>query len=246
MARKPPKGIGTVRLPKLKEMTKEILAKNKGREKKIKEIGFKLAKKGGWENSCIASGLLRSAKNIVSREEFINIVWDMADDQSWEVRECAAMLLRDLLFDDFDFYLAEMKKMVKNKNPNIRRVAVVSSMHSRLTEVQARKIAKYIYEPLLADDNVYVRKNLGPFAVSQHLRLYPEMTLEFFDAWIKEKKPRVVWNILNAFQPARLRANKDLIPKAKEYLKLFSSSEDKTIQSAIKSLRRRFLNGKGF
>jgi len=65
------------------------------------------------------------------------------------------------------------------------------------------------------------------------------MTLEFFEEWLKEKKPRVVWNILNAFQPARLRANKDLIPKGKEYLERLSSSEDKTIQSAIKSLRRR-------
>lgn len=239
MKRKPPKGVGTIRLPKLREMTKEILAKNKGGEEKIKEIGFKLAKKGGWENSCLASGLLRSVKNIVFREEFLKIVLDMADDQSWETRECAAMLLRDLLFDDFDFYLAEMKKMVKNKNPNIRRVAVVGSMHSKFTKVQARKIAKYIYEPLLSDDNVYVRKNLGPFAVSQHLRLYPEMTLEFFDNWIKEKKPRVVWNILNAFQPARLRANKDLIPKCKRFIEEVKSLEDKTIQSAIKSLRRR-------
>jgi len=129
--------------------------------------------------------------------------------------------------------------MVKDKNPNIRRLAAVGSMQSKLGEARFKKVADEIYGPLMNDDNVYVRKNLGPFAVSQFLRLYPEAAIRFFDEQIKTLKPRVIWNILNAFQPARLRANQSLIKEAQRYLKTVEASKDKIILAAVKSLEKR-------
>jgi hypothetical protein len=236
-----PKNLDRMKVGELGELTRAVLAKNKGKDEEIKNMAFSLIKEGGWGKSCLASDLLRGVGKIVSREEFKGVVWQMADDSNWAARECAAMLLGRLLLSDFDYYFSEMKKMVKDKNPNIRRVAVVGSMVGGLNEGQSREVAEFVYGPLMVDDDIYVRKNLGPFAVSQLLRRYPKMAIKYFDQWIAGFKPRVVWNILNAFQPARLKENRwgSRVKEAKKYLAMVENLEDKTIQGAVKSLQRR-------
>lgn len=219
-------------------MARQILAKEKN-EKKIKEKALALIEKGGWDNSCLGAMLLRHSGKSTSNSEFSAVVCKMADSELWYVRETAASLLKDLLLNDFDYFFGLLKKMVKDKNPNIRRAAVVGSMQSKLSEKQAVKVAQLIYRPLLNDENVYVRKNLGSFAVSQFLRLYPKAGLAFFDREMKKMRPWPVWNILNAFQSARLRANRSLIIEAKKYLGMTAGSQDKNIRGAAVALERR-------
>jgi len=239
--RKKPAGIDFNRkkVPEMVKISRQIIKKHKGDKKAFKALGLKYAEKGGWEGAFLAGRLLFFTKDIISNNEFEKAIYKLGDDKSWEAREAAAGLTKELLPIDFDYFLNVLKKMVKDKNPNIRRLAVVGSMQSKLSEKQATKVAQLIYRPLLNDENVYLRKNLGPFAVSQFLWLYPRAALAFFDNEMKTLKPRPVWNILNAFQTARLRANKDLITEAKKYLKAVADCQDKTIIAAATSLKRR-------
>jgi 3-methyladenine DNA glycosylase AlkD len=50
---------------------------------------------------------------------------------------------------------------------------------------------------------VYVRKNLGPFAIGDGLlRCYPDLTLEHLARWAGSDDARVRWNVAMAFSTA--------------------------------------------
>ncbi|MFH1451028.1 MAG: hypothetical protein ABIF89_00235 [bacterium] len=241
MKKKLPSGVNSDRMkvPEIRALSKEIITKNKNNKKLIKKIGLDLIEKGGWEGCALGSSLLVSVKELVSSQEFEKAIYKMADDPSWEARESAAMLLKKVLPSDFLFFLRTMKKMVKNTNPNIRRGAVVGSMQSALTKEQMLQISRYVYLPLLIDDDPYVRKNLGPFALSQFLRLYPKEALSFFDEVMKKNQPRVIWNVFNAFQLSRIKRSPDLLRASKTYLKNIKGKDDRIIRSAADALERR-------
>ena len=207
----------------------------------IKKLGLDLIQQGGWGRTYVGSHLLREIGEIVSRKELVEVVYRLANDSSWEIRETAAGLLKHLLLKDFDYYLGVMKKMVKDKNPNIRRAAVVGSMQTKLSDEQTEKVALFVYTPLITDENEYVRKNLGPFALDNFLRLHPPIAFKFFDRWVKSREPRAIWNVLNAFSISRLKSKKygAWVKEAKNYLKIAESFDNKTVQTAVKSLRRR-------
>jgi 3-methyladenine DNA glycosylase AlkC len=236
-----PKNIDNLKIPQLKKLVQQILKKEKNK-KEIKKLGICLVNQGGWGKTFVGVHLLAAVKDVVKKNEFKKVIYKLADDERWDVRETAASLIKQLLLLDFDYYFEIMKEMVKHKNANIRRAAVVGSMQTKLIKSQARQIAKHIYEPLMADDDVYVRKNLGPFAIGDFLlRLYPDLTVEFFDKWLKTKHPRIIWNVLNAFQLSRLKNGKygSRLKEAKKYLKIAEKIEDKTVERAVKSLKRK-------
>lgn len=241
MDNKIPKNINELKIPQLKKLAQQILEKEEDK-KEIKKIALDLINQGGWGKTYIGTYLLFSIKDTVERNEFKQVIYKLANDKRWDVRETAAGLLKQFFLLDFDYFFRIMIEMVRHKNPNIRRAAVVGSMQTKLTIEQAKQIAKRIYEPLMSDDDVYVRKNLGPFAIGDFLlRLYPDLTCEFFDEWIKAKHSRVIWNILNAFQLSRLKSGKygSRLKEAKKYLKTAEKIKDKTVEQAVKSLKRR-------
>ena len=228
-------------VPQTRRLAKRIVKENKESPEKIKNLALLLLKKNNASSKRLGVNLLLSLPN-VSFEEYKKVVFALADDSDWEIKEEAAMAIRHLLLHDFKKWLLVLKEMVKSKSANLRRAAVVGSMQTKLKEDQVRKIAFYIYQPLLTDENEYVRKNLGPFALSDFfLRVYPKLALRFFDKWIKTGHLRVIWNILNAFQISRLKKGywDSHFQSAQKYLKMVEKDQEKTVQQAVKSLKRR-------
>lgn len=57
-----------------------------------------------------------------------------------------------------------------------------------------------LVEPLLSDRTLYVRKNLGPFAIGDGLlRCYPTATLKYLRKWAGRKDAGTRWNVAMAF-----------------------------------------------
>ncbi len=138
------------------------------------------------------------------REDVITVFLKMADDADWEVRERAAVLLSELLVTDFDEIYARCLEWVHHPSENVRRAVVVGMK----VAAKARKPGwgeKFLdlIEPLMSDRSVYVRKNLGPFAIGDGLlRYYPDLTLRRLEQWADQEDEQVRWNVAMVFSAA--------------------------------------------
>ncbi|WP_199623224.1 hypothetical protein [Paenibacillus alkalitolerans] len=60
-----------------------------------------------------------------------------------------------------------------------------------------------LIEPLLFDQNPYVKKNVGPFAIGDGLlKYFPDRVLERMGAWVLLEDEYVRWNLAKAFSSA--------------------------------------------
>jgi 3-methyladenine DNA glycosylase AlkC len=128
----------------------------------------------------------------------------LAEPRDWERREDAAWMLSELLVADFDDVYARCLEWVHHSSQNVRRAVVVGvkvAAKARVPEWGERFLD--LFEPLLNDRSVYVRKNLGPFAVGDGLlRCYPELTLKRLAAWAKRSDEQTRWNVAMVFSAA--------------------------------------------
>lgn len=116
----------------------------------------------------------------------------LANSSSWKVREDAAAEIKKINDDSFLEYLPVWKEWVKDPNPNIRRATEVGLL--RVKKEFATE-ALDLLEPLLYDDNVYVRKNCGSFALSHVGYKDPDSTFQKLKSWIKIDNKYVRWNV---------------------------------------------------
>lgn len=125
-------------------------------------------------------------------EKLLAKIRKMADSSDWEVREDAAGEIRKINDKFFLEYLPVWKKWVKDPNPNIRRAVEVGLLRIKKEFVPH---ALDLLGPLMYDDNLYVRKNCGPFALSRVGRKDPKATLQRLRKWIKIDDKNVRWNV---------------------------------------------------
>jgi len=128
----------------------------------------------------------------------------LAEHPDWERREDAAWMLSELLAADFDDVYTRCLEWVHHPFQNVRRAVVVGVKRAakvRTPEVGERFLD--LIEPLLSDRSVYVRKNLGSFAIGDGLlRCYPELTLKRLAAWARRSDEQGRWNVAMAFSAA--------------------------------------------
>lgn len=212
----------------------------------LKKYAYALLKQGDY-GSCLVAHYVFRKPGICSKSELKRLVTKYAKSADWAVRETGACFLGTLLADDFDYWFPFAKQMAVSKNVNIRRAAIVGSMNSSLTLKQIERIVRYIYDPCIRDDEVYIRKNLGPFAIGSFLlRKWPEVAFKWMDVWMNSRhgKPRAIWNVLNAFHATRLKDGDKVVKRAERYLAKAEKIDDKIVQSAIKSLKIRLCRQK--
>ena len=104
----------------------------------------------------------------------------LADDKDWMVREYAHDAWGELLKEHFHQIYPVLKKWTEHPSPNLRRCIVKSARTAGNTRKKewAEPLVELI-EPLLSDKTVYVRKNLGPYAIGDGLlRCYPKITVK--------------------------------------------------------------------
>ena len=117
---------------------------------------------------------------------------EMADSPKWGVRENAAVEIKKINDKFFLEYLPVWKKWVAEPNPNIRRAVEVGLLRIKKEFIPH---AMDLLAPLAYDDNAYVRKNCGPFALSHVGYKDPDATFKRLRKWMKVKDKNVRWNV---------------------------------------------------
>lgn len=116
----------------------------------------------------------------------------MADSSDWGVREDAAVEIKKINDKFFLEYLAVWEKWVKDPNPNIRRAVEVGLLRIKKEFVPH---VLNLLEVLIYNNNPYVRKNCGPFALSHVGYKNPEATFQRLRKWMKIDDKNVRWNV---------------------------------------------------
>jgi len=116
----------------------------------------------------------------------------MADSQDWKIREGAAGEIRKINDKYFLEYLPVWKNWVKDPNPNIRRAVEVGLLRIKKEFVPQ---ALDLLDPLMYDNDSYVRKNCGPFALSHVGYKNPKATFLKLRDWMKIENKNVRWNV---------------------------------------------------
>lgn len=139
-------------------------------------------------------------------DEVLDVLKRCADDENWEVRETAAgVLSRYLVRRPEDFALV-LRTWSQSRSANQRRAVVVAvKLAARVVPAKAGELLDLL-EPLAADPDEYVRRNLGPFALGDGLlRAAPDLTLKRLARWAKDRDEWVRWNVASAFTAAEAR-----------------------------------------
>ena len=116
----------------------------------------------------------------------------MADSPKWGVREDATVEIKKINDKFFLEYLPIWKEWVADPNPNIRRAVEVGLLRIKKEFIPH---ALDLLDPLMYDDNVYVRKNCGPFGLSHVGYKDPDTTFKRLKKWMKIKDKNVCWNV---------------------------------------------------
>lgn len=180
----------------------------------------------------IACSLIWRAYNY-NKRVVKNILLDIADNDNWEVRETAGTVFANVLFYYPDFY-STLKKWANHPSYKIRRAVVISSL-GLLEKGKKENLPKAfeLLEPLMYDDNVYVKKNLGPFVLGSYFgNNFPEEVFKQLEKWLKIKDENVRWNIAMSFHNS---FGCKYPAKAKTILDVLEKDTSPVVQRAVKS-----------
>ncbi len=160
----------------------------------------------------------------------------IADDPNWEVREYAAGAISATVYKYKDFYNT-LEKWREHPSENVRRAVVMSAWGLRDRQNPTSALRAFaLIEPLLYDSSIYVKKNLGPFAIGTwYGNAFPKETLKQLDKWIKIKNENVRWNVAMAFNNSFGNKYPDA---ALRFLKILSKDKSKVVSRAVASTLR--------
>jgi|SRR5581483_11307193 len=223
--------IDHVRTEDIRKRAREIAKDKDARQKALKL----LRSRANHEIRIGANILLRDVG--VTDKQLEDAIRFLSTHADWELREEAAMMFRTLIKRNFDHWFNVMKDFVNSDSVNLKRAAVVGAM-TKLSKEQTKKIVEAIFQPNLPYNHVYMKKNLGPFAIGSHLlKNEPVLTFSYLNKWIKNKNENVRWNVLMAFSQAQGKKYRE---QALKYVRQVEQDPSKTVQRAVKAIKRRF------
>jgi hypothetical protein len=170
--------------------------------------------------------------------ELSRIAYRLARDGDWAVRETAAVLLGRLLADAFYDTLPLAREWVGGPDSRLRRAVVVAAKYAaRTRKPEWADPLLDLIEPALHDNDEYVRKALGPFAIGdQFVRSYPEQTLVRLRRWMVDEDENVRWNVAMTFSAA---SGARLAQRVPDILEFLASDERPLVRGAVRSAQRR-------
>jgi HEAT repeat protein len=162
----------------------------------------------------------------------------LADDPHWEVREAAGGLLGTLLDRDFARIRGRLEELRSSRSENLRRSVVMAVKHAARRDKPERvPHLLSLLQPLLRDEEPYVRRNLGPFAIGDGLlRVDPKETLKFLREWSRDRDQIVRWNVAMAFSSA---IGSFHWPAAKSILERLAKGPEPLVRNAVAKAMRR-------
>jgi 3-methyladenine DNA glycosylase AlkC len=158
----------------------------------------------------------------------------LADDEDWWVREAAHSTLGSLLVTHFDVFYRVVWSWTRHPSANVRRgVAIAVRKAGNERREEWAEALLNLVEPLLADREEYVRKNLGPYAIGDGLlRCHPQPTLARLRRWADDPREEVRWNVAMAF---RSFGGARHLPEALEILGQLAADERRFVWRAAAS-----------
>jgi HEAT repeat protein len=162
----------------------------------------------------------------------------LADDPHWEVREAAGGLLGTLLDRDFAQIRRRLEVLRSSRSENLRRSVVLAVKYAARRDKPERVPQLLaLLQPLLRDEEPYVRRNLGPFAIGDGLlRVDPKETLKALREWSRDRDPIVRWNVAMAFSSA---IGSFHWPAAKSILERLAKGPEPLVRNAVAKAMRR-------
>jgi 3-methyladenine DNA glycosylase AlkD len=145
-------------------------------------------------------------------EEATELLYQLADDENWEVREWAGSAAGFVLDDWFDQFYPTLKMWAKDESVNVRRAVCIAVMDAANKRKPARaEPLLALLDPLIGDREEYVRKNLGPFAIGACLiGRYPEATVARLRHWLASDDSEATrWNLAMTFSGGHARKQLD-------------------------------------
>ena len=171
---------------------------------------------------------------------------DLGDDDNWSIREGAAFGFARLLNDNFDDVLPLFLEWRSHESVNVRRAVVIATMpvvRDAKHGVARAPICLELLEPLLADREPYIRKNLGPFAIGTALlNHHPELTFGALDDWRdRYDDPCVRWNLAMAVSSSGGRRRHE---RSMAFLQTLDDDPRPEVGRAVFSARRSLAKAK--
>lgn len=143
---------------------------------------------------------------------------------------------------NFDEAYALLQRWARHPSENVRRAVVLTAKKAgKERRPEWGEPLLDLLKPLLSDRSVYVRKNLGPFAIGDGLlRYYPGLTIARLTRWAEEEDEQVRWNVAMAFSTAGAARHLDAALPILERL----AADDRrfvwrAVASAMRNLGRR-------
>ena len=162
----------------------------------------------------------------------------LADDPHWEVRGAAGGLLGTLLDRDFARIRGRLEVLRSSRSENLRR-AVVHAVKYAARRDKPERVPELLslLQPLLRDEEPYVRRNLGQSAIGDGLlRVDPKETLRCLREWSRDRDQMVRWNVAMAFSSA---IGSFHWPAAKSILERLAKGPEPLVRNAVAKAMRR-------
>ena len=162
----------------------------------------------------------------------------LAEDPHWEVREAAGGLLGTLLDRDFDRIRGRLETLRSSRSENLRRAVVLAVKYAARRDTPERvPDLLMLLQPLLRDQEPYVRRNLGAYTLGDALlRVDPKETLRALREWSKDRDQMVRWNVAMAFSSA---IGSFHWPAAKSLLERLAKGPEPLVRNAVAKAMRR-------
>lgn len=136
-------------------------------------------------------------KAVAERElpDRLDYLEELSRDESWRVRERVAMALKHVNANAFEQVESTWEGWVDHDDNYVRRACEVGLMGVEPEHVDT---ALGILDPLMADDDDYVKKSCGAFAVSSIANTKPAVGREYLERWSRSADLRTRWNVAKA------------------------------------------------
>lgn len=167
---------------------------------------------------------------IENKEEVKRILFKLANDKDWRVRESAAWSFYKLLKDDFETTYHFLIDLSTNNSENIRRAIIIAA--AKMGKHREEKYAKPLLDVVslfLKDKNTYVQKAII-FAIGDcFLRYYPSDTFRCLKTWAKSREIQLRWIVGMSLSMAEAREH---IEECISILEGLSFDNNRLVQNA--------------
>lgn len=168
---------------------------------------------------------------VENKEEVRRMLFRLANDEDWRVRESVAWSFYKLLKDDFETTYHFLTDLSTNNSENVRRAIIMAA--AKMGKHREEKYAKPLLDVVrlfLKDKSKYVQKAII-FAIGDcFLRYYPSDTFVYLKTWAKSREIELRWIVGMSLSMAEAREH---IEECMGILEGLSFDNSRLVQNAV-------------